>query len=178
MNLKNIYIVLLIFISGITFGQDAGINSQSIKANFSTKNIQAYQENSQNKLDEFYEYLSLYSTENDENLKSQIRENIFLMVEIGIEIPDFTEPNLVKIDLAKFLFKIENQSILFKIKSDQNPTEAGFNQWTNPYVLSVSRNGKTSEFEVEQIIYFEPKEKKFGSKTKTVWEIKLGDVQQ
>ncbi|MDY0090548.1 MAG: hypothetical protein RBR78_09305 [Flavobacteriaceae bacterium] len=178
MNLKKIYIVLLIFLSGIVFGQDANINSQSIKANFSTKNIQAYQENSQNKLDEFYEYLSLYSTENNENLKSQIRENIFSMVENGIEIPDFTELNPVKINLPKFLSKIENQSILFKIKSDRNPTEAGFNQWTNPYVLSVSQNGKTTEFEVEQIIYFEPKEKQFGSKTKTVWEIKLGDIQQ
>lgn len=169
--------LFFLFLSALVFGQNLEIR-QGIKANFSQKSIQAYQENSQNKLDEFYEYLTLYSTEKDVELKSQIRENISSMVESEMEILDFTRPVPVEIDLEGFLSKIEDQSFQFKIISGQNHGEVGMNHWMNSYVLSVSRNGKTSEFDVEQIIYFEPKEKQFGSKTKTVWEVKLGDIQQ
>ncbi len=168
--------LFFLFLSALSFGQNLEIR-QGIKANFSQKSIQVYQDNSQNKLDEFYEYLTLYSTEKDVELKSQIRENIFSMVNGEVQIPDFSKADSDKISLGEFLSEIENKSFQFKIKLHQNPDELEMNQWTNPYVLSVSRNETNSEFEVEQIIYFEPKEKQFGSKTKTVWEMKLGDIQ-
>lgn len=175
-NDKTVLQLLFLFLSGLALGQNLE-SPQGIKANFSQKSIETYQENSQNKLDEFYEYLTLYSTEKDVELKNQIRENIFSMVENEFKMPDFTQPNPNEISLEEFLPKIENQSFQFKVKSRKNPNELGRNQWTNHYVLSVSRNETTSEFEVEQTIYFEPQEKQFGSKTKTVWEMKLGDVQ-
>lgn len=177
LNEKLILKLFFLFLSALVFGQNLEIR-QGIKANFSQKSIQVYQENSQNKLDEFYEYLTLFSTEKDVELKNQIRENIFSMVENEFKMPDFTQSDAAEISLEEFLSKIENQSFQFKVKSRQNPGELGMNHWMNSYVLSVSRNGKTSEFDVEQIIYFEPKEKQFGSKTKTVWEVKLGDIQQ
>ncbi len=174
MNWRKISITVLFGLSGLVFGQQSMDNSQSIKANFSAESIQAYQENSQHKILAFYEYLTLYSSEKNQNLKNQIKENIFSMSKADIEILDFTEINPGEIDLGIFLSKIENQFFQFEIKSSRDPGEVGFNKWTNPYVLSVSQNGKTLEFEVEQIIYFEPTEKQFGSKTKTVWEVKLG----
>lgn len=177
MKLKNLYIVLMIFLSGIAFGQEAGIHLKSIQANFSEQSIRVYQENSQNKLNEFYEYLSLYSAEKDESLKKQIRENLFLMVDNNLKIPDFTIENPKEISFEKLLSKIENQNIQFKIKIGQTPTEVEINHWINPYILRISQNGKPTEFKVEQTIYFEPKEKKFGSKLKTVWETKLGNLE-
>lgn len=175
-NEKLILKLLFLFLSGLVLGQNIE-SPQGIKANFSQKSIQVYQENSQHKLDEFYEYLTLYSTENDEELKNQIRENILSMAEAEMVTPDFTDAANTNIGLEEFLSKIENRSYRFEIKSRQIPGEVGQNHWANPYVLAVSQNGETSEFEVEQTIYFEPIEKKFGSKTKTVWGIKLGDIE-
>lgn len=177
MNYKVVSALFFLVFSGFVFGQTIPTAPQGIKANFSEQSIRVYQENSQNKLNEFYEYLSLYSTEKDENLKKQIRENLFLMVDNDFEIPDFTTDNQKEISLEKLLSKIENQNIQFKIKTGQTPTEVEINHWTNPYILRISQNGKTTEFKVEQTIYFEPKEKKFGSKLKTVWETKLGDLE-
>lgn len=178
MNWKKINIAVLISVSGILCAQNIELSSQGIKANFSEKSILAYQENSQNKLNEFYEYLTLYSNEKDPELRKQIKKNILILAESSFSLPDFTTSNLGEIELGAFIAKIENQSYEFKIKSTKNSSEIGFNQWTNSYVLLVSQNKNSSEFELEQIIYFEPKEKKFGSKTKTVWEIKLGNIQQ
>lgn len=178
MKLKKLNRAVLILFSGVIFGQSLPDTSNKITANFSLESIRAYQENSQNKLDEFYEYLTLYSNEQNQELKKQIRENILTLTESGFSLPDFTNPNSDEISLEKFLSKIENQFYQFKIKSTKNSSEIGFNQWTNSYVLWVSQNKNSSEFDLEQIIYFEPKEKQFGSKTKTVWEIKLGNIQQ
>src|SRR5690606_8736952 len=147
-------------------------------ANFSAKSIGAYQENSQNKLDEFYEYLTIYSREKSPGLKEQISSNIMYLTKNQITLPYFTEAQPNEIDLETFLFKVENKSYQFNIESGRSSDEIGFNQWVNSYVLSVSQKGKTIEFELEQTIYFEPKEKEFGNKTKTVWEVKLGDIQQ
>ncbi len=177
MNLKKIIISTLLVVSGLGFGQEAGFHQKGIQANFSQKSIAVYQKNSQNKLEEFYEYLTMYSSETNPELKNQIHTNILLLTHSEIEIPDFTETNPKKMDLEEFLSKIENKSYQFHIDSKPNSSEAGFNQWQNSYKLSVSRNNKTNDFKVNQIIYFEPKEKKFGSKTKTVWEVKLGDIQ-
>jgi len=176
MNWKKLNIAVLISVSGIFYAQEA--SPQGIKANFSAKSIGAYQENSQNKLDEFYEYLTIYSREKSPGLKEQIRSNIMSLTKNQITLPDFTEAQPNEIDLETFLFKVENQSYQFNIESGRSSDEIGFNQWVNSYVLSVSQKGKTIEFELEQTIYFEPKEKEFGNKTKTVWEVKLGDIQQ
>lgn len=177
MKLKKISIASLFFLSGILLGQAVPESPKGIKANFSMRSIEAYQENSQNKLEEFYEYLSIYSSETNEELKKQIRENILAMADVGVRFRDFTESTQPEISLVEFLSKIENKSYRFEIKSRQISGELGLNEWVNSYVLVVTLNQTRSEFEVNQIIRFEPIEKKFGSKTKTVWEINLGDIQ-
>jgi hypothetical protein len=176
MNLKITYTSILLCISALVFGQTLPESPQGIRANFTAKSIEAYQENSQNKIREFYEYLTLYSNEKNTELKKQIRENILSLTDSDMEILDFTSTVPSEIELDKFLSKIENQSFEFKIKSVQNSAETGSNDWINSYLLSVIQNGKTSDFKLNQTINFEPKEKQFGSKTKTVWEMKLGDV--
>lgn len=177
MNLKKISIGVFILVSGYLSGQNAGFNQKGIKANFTQKSIEAYQENSQKKLEEFYEYLTMYSSETSPELKNQILSNIFKLTNQSIEVSDFTSDNPKKINLEELLSKIENQSYQFHIQSQSASTEIGFNKWQNSYVLSVSQKEKTVDFKIHQTIYFEPKEKKFGTKTKTVWEIKLGNIQ-
>jgi len=176
--MKRLIIILTFFcISGLVFGQTLPSAPQGISANFSTKSIAAYQQSSQNKIETFFEYLTLYSAEKKSELKKQIRENISLMTDPDMKIPDFTTSFFAETELDEFLSRIENQSIQFKIKSRQNSGETGLNHWINSYALSVVQNGKTSNFELNQIIYFTSEEKQFGSRTKSVWEIKLGDIE-
>lgn len=176
--MKRLIIILTIFcISGFVFGQTLPIAPQVISANFSAKSIATYQESSQNKIESFFEYLTLYSAEKNSELKKQIRENILLMADSDMELPDFTSSTSAEIGLETFLSKIENQSIQFKIKSGQNSGETRLNHWINSYALSIIKNGRTSDFKLNQTIYFTSGEKQFGSKTKSVWEIKLGNIQ-
>lgn len=176
--MKRLIIILTLFcVSELVFGQAAPTAPQGITANFSTKSIAAYQQSSQNKIETFFEYLTLYSAEKNSELKKQIRENILLTCDSDMKLPDFTALTSAEIGLETFLSKIENQSIQFKIKSGQNSGETGLNHWINSYALSVTQNGKTSDFELNQTIYFTSEEKQFGSRTKSVWEIKLGDIE-
>lgn len=174
MTLKKIYIISLILFSKFIFGQNIDMESKSIQSNFSLESIEAFQENSQNKLYEFYEYLNLYSKEKNEKLKEQIKENIFHLVQPDIKIQDLidSKPNLI--DLASFLLKIENKSYHFEVLSLEKPIDLGVNQWTNSYRLKVIQNGKSTKFYLQQIIHFEPEKKQFGSNGKSVWQVKLG----
>src|SRR5690606_33318913 len=115
-----------------------------------------------------YEYLSIYSSETNVELKKQIRENILAMADAQMRFRDFTKSTQPEIGFIEFLSKIENKSYRFEIKSGQNSRELGLNEWVNSYVLVVSNQQIRSEFEVNQITRFEPLEKKFGSKSKTV----------
>src|SRR5690606_12528604 len=118
MNLKKISIGVFILVSGYLSGQGAGFNQKGIKANFTQKSIEAYQENSQKKLEEFYEYLTMYSSQRNPELKNQILSNIFSLVSSeNIEVLDFTAGKPKKINLEEFLSKIENQSYQFHIES-------------------------------------------------------------
>lgn len=176
MKMKKIAITALICYSGLAFGQSAPEFQNAIKSNFSQQSIEVYQENSQNKLNEFYEYLTIYSTETDQDLKSQVKENIFSMVAPEIEIVDFTQEIPNEIGLAELLSKIENQNYTFQLKSHLKSSETAINHWTNSYKLSIIKGQKIKEIAVNHQIYFQPEEKQFGSKTKTVWEIRLGDI--
>lgn len=176
MNRIIISISIVLCIVGHALGQDIPSSSEAISFNFSTKSIEAYQEKSQNKIVEFYEYLTLYSHEENPELRKQIRENLFLMTKPHLVIPDFIHPSAEALTLDKFLSKIENRSWEFSIRSAEDPGAIGINNWVNAYTLSLKQEGETLNFIVNQTIYFQPLEKQFGSKSKTVWEMKLGDI--
>src|SRR5690606_32423319 len=92
MNWKKINMAILISVSSIVCAQNIEASPQGIKANFSEKSILAYQENSQHKIAEFYEYLTLYSNEKNPELRKQIQSNILSMVSSKeIEVLDFTD---------------------------------------------------------------------------------------
>lgn len=165
----------LILISGIGFGQEANLNSSAISKNFSVESITVFQEKSQHKLIEFYEYLNLYSNEKDKELKNQIKKNILNLAESDIQIIDFTSQNSGLIDLNGLLSKIENKSYQFAVIEMGKTENLESHQWTNSYHLRVTKNDLSRDFKIHQTIHFEPKEKQFGKNTKLVWEMKLSN---
>lgn len=178
MKLKKISITTFILISGFLSAQNTSIEKpQGIKANFSQKSIEAHQGNSQNKLKEFYEYLTLYSNEKDVKLKKQIQSNILSIVSSEkIEVLDFTNSNQAFIQLSELLKKLENENYEFTIAQIESSKNISSYEWENSYQLKIAK-GKNSQIRtISQAIIFEPIEKKFGTKTKLVWEIKLNEM--
>lgn len=178
MKLKKISIATFILISGYLSGQNVSYEStQGIKANFSQKSIEAHQKNSQNKLMEFYEYLTLYSNEKDEKLKKQIQLNILSLVSSeNIEVVDFTNSNQSMIQLSELVRKIENEKYEFTIEQIESSVNISDYEWENSYQLKITKGKKSQIRNVSQAIIFEPIEKQFGTKTKLVWEIKLNEM--
>lgn len=175
-NDKVVLKLLFLFLSGLALGQTLE-SPQGIKANFSQKSIEAYQENSQNKLKEFYEYLNLYSKENNIELRKQIQSNIFSMVQSeSIQVIDFTDSNGKLIDLSGLLKKIENQGYEFEVIEIESSKNISLYAWENSYQLKVSQGNHSEIRKISQTIQFEPWEKKFGSKSKLIWQIKLNEM--
>lgn len=178
MKLKSISITVLLIVSGCLSGQNVSYEStQGIQANFSQKSIKAHQFNSQNKLKAFYEYLTLYSNEKDEKLKKQIQSNILSLVSSeNIEVVDFTNSNQSLIQLSELLSKIENEHYAFTIAQIESSENISSYEWENDYQLKIAKGNHSEIRKLSQTIIFEPLEKKFGTKSKWVWEMKLNEM--
>lgn len=178
MNLKKISVTIFVLISGYLSAQNAiSEKSEGIKANFSQKSIEAHQENSQKKLVEFYEYLTLYSNEKDSKLKKQIEFNIYSLVSSkNNHVLDLTNSTVKLIELPELLIKIENQGYQFEISQIESSKNISLYEWKNSYHLKVTKGKDSQVKNVSQTIIFEPIEKYFGNKSKTVWEIKLNEM--
>ncbi|MBC8644695.1 hypothetical protein H9W95_13510 [Flavobacterium lindanitolerans] len=87
------YFTVIVFLFyNCTFAQEANhaIAANSIKANFSVKVLEAYEENSFSKLEDFYELLEIYSAKNTPNtLKKQLEERINTLYKENTLVSDF-----------------------------------------------------------------------------------------
>ncbi|VXC39668.1 conserved hypothetical protein [Flavobacterium sp. 9AF] len=45
------------------------------------------------------------------------------------------------------------------------------------YEIKVSENGNSNQYSIKQKVYFFPSEKHFGTQTKNVWQLKLGEIE-
>src|SRR5690606_9965762 len=107
----SVYILLFLMCSFYGFSQNVSNKSISIKSNFSTESIKAYQESANLKLDDFYSYLSLYSDAKTSNeFRLEIKQNIFrLFGKKSFEIVDFLSDEEKQISIDDFLSKIESK---------------------------------------------------------------------
>lgn len=177
---KKIYILtFFLLLSGLIFSQST-MNSTSISSSFSPVEIEAYQESADKKIEDFYSYLNLLSDEKiSEKTKNEIRENIFLLFKNNrIEVIGFSSEKNKKLSLTDFLKNVENQKMKFKLKDKTESIPEIFdNYWISEYSLEIESSQEKSVRKITQKIYFNPKNKKFGSNTKEVWEIKLGEIE-
>lgn len=171
------FTILLFFLCNCALAQssDNSVNKNSIKANFSAKAIEAYEENSFSKVNDFYQFLEIYSDKNSsEALKNQVKENLKSLVVENVLVPDlFTSE---KITLEKLLEQINAKGFKFEVKNIQKrATSANF--WTNSYNLEIKNGAAIQRKNSVQRVYFYPEEKSFGTKKKEVWSIFLGEIE-
>lgn len=172
------FAIIMFFFCNCLHAQEASnvaIKNTDLKANFSIKVLEAYEENSFSKVKDFYQCLEIYSAKNSsEALKKQVRENIYSLFKENIFVSDFLTPD--KITLEQLLRKIESKELKFDVRNIVKETTSS-NFWTVSYILAISREKEMIQKNIQQKIYFYPEEKSFGSKKKEIWSIFLGEIQ-
>ena len=168
--------IITFFFCNCLFAQEANnfAFKNSIKANFSAKAIEAYEENSFTKVNDFYQFLEIYSDKKSSDaLRNQLKENLKSLVAENVMIADlFTSERTT---LEKLLESINSKGFKFAVKNIQNKATST-NFWTNSYTLEIANGTEILRKNLVQRIYFYPEEKSFGSKKQEVWSIFLGEI--
>mgnify|MGYP006167755969 FL=1 len=171
---------ILLFLVGTfsVFGQNANTPaSTAIKANFTMASVKAYQESATLKVEDYYQYLTLLSSEStSETLKAEIKSSIYSLFESeNIKVIDFTSTENAAILLNELIEKITNKNFSFAVTNFENSIVAA-DYWTTQYQLIVTQNKIPMEFQYYQKIGFKPVVKSFGTTKKEVWTLFLGEV--
>lgn len=177
MFLRSCIFMFLLFTFSV-FGQNANTPaSAAIKANFTMASVKAYQESATLKVEDYYQYLTLLSSEStSETLKAEIKNSIYSLFESeNIKVIDFTSTENATISLHELIDKITNKNYLFSVSNFENSIVAT-DYWTTQYQLTVMQNKIPMEFQYFQKIGFKPVVKSFGTTKKEVWTLFLGEV--
>lgn len=173
-----LFIGLLLF-SIYGLAQDAGFSKKSMKATFSMEALQAYQESSFDKVNDFYEYAQLITNPTiSYDLKKEIKTAVHsLFKENDVSIINFLSSEREKISLAEFLNILENENnIRFQTRKKNEKVQFFNDYWINHYYLEIEQNKKITIIEIKQKVYFAENIKSFGENQKEVWSIFLGEM--
>ena len=160
------------------FGQNENSHSSSaIKANFTIASIKAYQESATLKIEDYYQYLTLLSSDlTSETLKAEIKTSIFRLFESeNVMVIDFTSIENSPISLSDLIEKIANKNYSFSLSNYESSIVA-IDYWTTQYQLTISQNNKLTEVRYFQKVAFKPVIKSFGASKKEVWTLSLGEI--
>lgn len=175
------FTLLMLFFTLTIFSQSAQTDVASKKAigtNFSSQAVKAYQESAVLKIEDYYTFLEIYtnSTTSD-SLRVQLKTTIYnLFTSKNVWVVDITSKEKRSIKLDNLLQKIVNKNYTFKLSDIENSIVAQ-DFWTTKYNLEVTQNKQSKTLELFSKIYFQPIEKRFGTKIKEVWTLLLGEIE-
>jgi hypothetical protein len=172
---------LLMFFAYTGFGQEANTSisvKKTIKTSFSMQSVKAYQESAVFKIKDYYNYLEIYSnSKTSDSLKLQSKAAIHNLFENkNIEVIDVTTFEKYCIQIDKLLEKVADKNFKFKMTHIEHSI-AGQDFWTTKYYLQVIEGEEICNLEVFSKVIFKPVQKVFGSKTKEVWTLFLGEME-
>ena len=172
------FLLMFLLFTFSLFGQNANTSaSTAIKANFTIASVKAYQESATLKVEDYYQYLTLLSSEStSETLKAEIKTSIYSLFESDkVMVIDFTSTENNAISLPDLIEKIMNKNYSFSVSNYENSI-VGADYWTTQYQLTLIQNDKSKELLYFQKIGFKPVIKTFGSTKKEVWTLFLGEI--
>lgn len=147
----------------------------SISANFNSKVIVAYANQSEQLITDFYAYLALYNQSETADLQKELDKSIQQMyVSETTLIEDFINGTNKKITLLQFLKYCKENKFVVSISNVQN-TAINANNFDLKYQLLITNKSETKTYNLTQKVYLFPVVKNFGNTQKTVWELKLGE---
>lgn len=179
-SLRSNFLLPVLFCCAFGFSQDASsahVQKTLINA-FSAPALDAYKENSLEKVVDFYHYLNLLSANKDEALEAQLKENIFSLFEDkNVVLEDFTTDKKDQIPLSYLLENIASKEITFLVKNKDVTKMTYENYWIGSYALEVTQNGRAVLYRLHQKIFLKTEAKTFGNESKQVWQTALGGIE-
>lgn len=150
-------------------------NVQSISNNFNTLTIASYQQQSQNKIKEFFEYLNEYAQTTDEALSKELEKVLLQSLQNeNLGFTNILNPAATKVSFATLLETVKKNNLRFSLFSF-NTIKTQQSYFECEYSLQISQMDEVKQTKLTQKVYLYPYEKKFGQMQKQVWELKLGD---
>lgn len=147
----------------------------SISANFNSKVIVAYANQSEQLIADFYNYLTLYNQSETTDLQKELDKSIQQMyVSQTTLIEDFINGTNKKITLLQLLQYCKENKFVVTVNTIQN-NAVNANNFDIKYQLLVTNKSETKTYNLTQKVYLFPVVKNFGNTQKTVWELKLGE---
>lgn len=180
--MKSKVLTCLVLIFTLTaFSQSNNSNASTkgtIKSNFSFQALKAYQESAVFKVKDYYGYLELYAHENTtEALQNQLKSTIQnLFDDSNPLVVDFTTAENNAIPLHQLLTKIKRKNYTFALSEIENSI-VGADFWTTKYNLEINEGNQRCSIEVFSKVIFKPVEKQFGTVSKEVWTLFLGNME-
>ncbi len=177
--MKKLVVLIVLFIMHFGYGQNVSEKKKTkttIKSNFSLKAIKVYQESGTYKIKDYYHYLELISAStSSDSLKKEVKLSLFsLFKDSNTYVFDVTSSFDSSVSLLQLITKIENKNYTFTLSKFENSI-VGIDFWTTKYTLEINKEDNIISKDIKQQVYFMPKLKKFGKKTKEVWTIWLGN---
>jgi hypothetical protein len=148
----------------------------SISANFNSKVILAYANQSEQIITDFYSYLNLYNQSETTDLQNELDKSIQQMfVSETTLMEDFINGTNKKITLLQLLKHCKENKFVITVNTIQNKA-VNATSFDMKYQLIVTNKSETKTYNLTQKVYLFPKVKTFGNTQKTVWELKLGEL--
>ncbi|WP_130735883.1 hypothetical protein [Flavobacterium sp. J27] len=176
---KTIYIFLFFSVSFYMKGQSNAVTNvnRNIATQFSKPAVLAYQKQAEKTIIDFYNYLNLYSeTTHDKDLTEEIDASIInLFLNTNIPLKNILQSSDNVITLKQFIVECHQNEKVFKfLACKENKVSDSYFELL--YEIEVSENDSTTKHLIQQKVYFFPSEKHFGTTTKNVWQLKLGEM--
>jgi hypothetical protein len=186
---KNLLLIVLLFCGFLVKAQDAKFEKAtkkdasilSLNQKFSSKVLNAYQENSKTKVEDLYAYFQwLPDASLPDDVKKEVVKNIQLLFQNRNEmVVDFTSQSLDKIPLEQFIAKLLiSEPILFTVSKETKYDSVDYQSWKITYTITTTKSGLQKNIEITQKVYFIPQPKQFGETRKEVLETFLGSIER
>lgn len=187
--IKNVFLILVLLCGFFTEAQSTMQESvsekkvqkdftvTSLSQRFTTKVLNAYQDNSKTKVADAFAYFQMLTDATlDADGKKEVINTIYLMFQNPrVMVIDFTSETLDKIPLSQFVQKLLiSEPLLFTVSDEVRYDGVDYQSWMTNYTVTRTKSGVTSTTNVRQTIYFYENSKDFGSERKVVFTTLLG----
>lgn len=187
MNKKFLFIVILLcsfFVNAQdvvkeSVSEKKAASTMSLNKKFSSKVLNAYQENSKTKVEDLFSYFQMLTDASlNDDLKKEVVKNINLLFQNpNTLVIDFTSDSFDKITLQQFIQKLLiSEPILFSVSEESRYDSVEYQSWKTGYTVSRTKSGIVTKTKIVQKVYFYETPKMFGEETKMVFSTLLGEM--